>query len=364
MLSYGAEYTLGSSKYDSKNGVSLELFESIYGESRYAITLNHSDKIEANKIIESIENKPSSVRWGVFDSEKIEWSEPRKVEIRGLNIQFNNAGIYITVDATDKLYFMRHQGQGKTWKKKTVKQVLEELAKDYELTIAEGCDANSKPQDFLECHDSDYDFIRYVLLPRAREYLISQGNSVCDFMFYTDKGTELVVKTRQPSKKKPLEFSYEVKDGTIWIGDFISSVEVGRDQFHVQGVGVDYVTNPFLPRSFNTKELNLKYDTINGGKSKFNKGPGIYQSLVLEPIKRDVKIDDLVKGRMIKPQLQQHFRVAIPQLPSPGIEVGMPAKITFSGSYTAGDYIIYAIYAKIKFDEAYMITYLERTSNA
>jgi len=354
------EAKIGKETYDQRAETSIEVFESLYGNSKYDIMMAFPNISDVDGLAEKIAEGEDQleVRWAVYRPDKDEvWSEWRTVDIIDFHVNQEVFGFNVRIKATDRLYGFKNKRPGRTWKEVTVDTVLGDIAKDYDLEL--DTDATSDTMNFLQCDESDYDFIQNVVIPIARENL--GDNTTCDFMFYVDKGLTLIVKTRQPSKAGPIKFSKDPTAG-IPVNSVAMAVHNSPGQYFTIGKTVNFIKQPFFFRHLESPDLGLKYDSF-GLAPNFKKGPGKIDSIVMNAIKKNVDVEKIVRGRMTKPELYKRFRMAIWTMVLPKLEVGMEGEVDYLGMYCAGKYLIYAFYTRVSKAGAYTITYLERAGH-
>lgn len=367
MEGYYSECRIGTKVLTDAAGVFVDVFESIYGMSNIEIRIGMPELSILEKLVDAFENTDEdiSVRWCVFfDGEDDPlWSDWRIVDVVDCAAEMKNSGNVLVLYCHDKLYSMKQQCPMATFKDMSLKDVLNEIAEKYNLDL--DTDVAGNKENFYQCEDNDYTFISKVIIPSARQKLFEAGqqnSGSCDFLFYINKGNTLVVKRRTVDKSEEVKFSVNKVDGQIPVADYTYSINNSKRMYTTVGKGVDFTDGSFFYREFNSMDLDLKYDEFGKGVSEFEKGPNSFYSYGAPTMSRNVNHDLALQGVMGKPSMASRYRLAIPSVFQPMMDVGIKAVFDANQSFMDGEYMVYAHRTKCSLNEAYTITYLERAS--
>jgi len=357
--------------------ISLELTESVYGSSTYILSLFMDDIESLNKLIERLDEDNSiELQWFEITDKDVYESEIRKVDVVDCSFNFLLSGYRLEMFCTDKTYWMRNKARDTVYYEKTLEEILKEIAKEYEIEVETTIDKN-KRWTLAQAENTDYDFIRGVLLPRASQCIFENNEEKkipSTFLFYVDKGEKLIVTPRGEIKKgaKTLTFTRDAKkEDDVFLDNHSVKYSISPSSFYNVGTGIDYITQPPTQLSFeegNEDGIQIKYDGFAKEPVYFNKGPRKIQPIVLDNIRKDTKVDKVIQGRMSKPMLYSKYQMTVVSYTNVKVSPGVLANVIpplDNELFYKGKWFIHSFKTKIDSGRksSFTVYYLERSSN-
>jgi hypothetical protein len=328
--------------------ISLEVLESIYGESLYKLKIEDLNPDRWNSVAQDAGASWFRLRWGHSSADNQIWSEWRTIRMRNMVFRSLAQSFIVELLFSDASFLLKHRCPQNIYNAKTIPEIVQQIAEEHGIlyTIDEFLE---KKFTLYQCGMNDYDFIKTVLIPRSGEYPV---------LFYVDKGNRLIVEFRNKHQLDKITFSIqgEGTDVSVPLAGFIGSVMIGDSNFGKLAVTFDALkkqTFPFYTEFKADDNADLPEDPFTSIKPPvlaIGNKPAIIQNVVIEN-PNDID-QEMMKSRVDWKCSNPVYRVALPTYLLPKAELALTVNLEgnlVSGKETfcGGDYLLYSLYTKI-----------------